>query len=160
MSEKEFVEQIIKWRIKLFRKIYYMIHHKEAAQDLVQDTFFKAYKNLQRYDSSKNFSSWLFAIGIRLAIDYLRSPERRIDYVNGKMEQLAGPDEREHETYKIVRRAVCDLSEPYFTLVRLKYFEALSEKEVMVKTGSSLAQVKSRLFRARRRLAKRLKNEL
>ncbi len=61
--------------------IYYKTHHKETAEDLTSETFFKALKNLKQFDQSRSFRSWLYGIAHNAVIDHYRRsrPTQDID---------------------------------------------------------------------------------
>ncbi len=56
----------------LYSFIFRMTRNKEDSQDIVQDTFFKVWKNLKKYRAEENFKTWIFTIARNTAIDYLR----------------------------------------------------------------------------------------
>ena len=61
---------------KIYRFIYYKTLHKETAEDLTSETFFKALKNIKSFDSSRSFSSWIYKIAQNTVIDYYRTLKR------------------------------------------------------------------------------------
>lgn len=61
----------------VYRLAYRMTGRAEDAEDVVQDTFVRAYKQLARFESRSNFATWLYRIGFNCAIDYLRARPRR-----------------------------------------------------------------------------------
>ena len=65
---------------KIYKFIYFKTHHKETAEDLVSQTFFKALENIKGFDPSKGkFSSWLYRIARNCVIDYYRTKKAKID---------------------------------------------------------------------------------
>ena len=61
----------------VYRLAYRMTGRAEDAEDVVQDTFVRTYKQLARFESRSNFATWLYRIGFNCAIDYLRARPRR-----------------------------------------------------------------------------------
>jgi RNA polymerase sigma-70 factor, ECF subfamily len=57
---------------KIFSYIYLLVHDKEVAEDLTQDTFIKAYKNWDQFNGESHLFTWLFRISRNVTIDYLR----------------------------------------------------------------------------------------
>lgn len=57
---------------RIYRFIYYKTHHKETAEDLTSQTFFKALEHIQDFDPERNFSAWLYRIARNVVIDYYR----------------------------------------------------------------------------------------
>ncbi|WP_246021286.1 RNA polymerase sigma factor [Paenibacillus lentus] len=66
-------EQIMnKYQRKIFSYCYHMLGHYAEAEDAAQDTFIKAYKNLEKYQPDKSFEVWLYTIASNTCIDALR----------------------------------------------------------------------------------------
>lgn len=61
----------------VYRLAYRMTGRAEDAEDVVQETFVRAYKQLARFESRSNFATWLYRIGFNCAIDYLRARPKR-----------------------------------------------------------------------------------
>ena len=70
--ESAFRELIRRYERPLFSIIYRMIHDRELAEDLAQDTFIKVLNNIEKYDPSYKFSSWIFKIAHNTTIDHIR----------------------------------------------------------------------------------------
>ena len=65
---------------KIYRFIYFKTHHKETAEDLVSQTFFKALQGIKDFDSGTGkFSSWLYRIAKNCVIDYYRTRKSEVD---------------------------------------------------------------------------------
>lgn len=72
-GEDEALRELVQRHIPaVYGFIFRMVGDAHAAEDLSQDTFVKIWKNLRRYDVTKPFRTWLFAIAKNVAIDYLR----------------------------------------------------------------------------------------
>lgn len=71
-------EEILKrYQIDVQRIAYYILRDYQDAEDLTQDIFIKAYKNLKRYDSQRSFRAWLFTIATRECLSFLRKRKWR-----------------------------------------------------------------------------------
>ncbi len=129
----------------------------DAADDLAQDTFLRAYENLHRYNGSSRFGTWLFTIGRRLGLNANRrirsGGEARLPKtVEGNdpaPPQVAA--EREHHA-RLWKAAATLLSEPEYAAVWLHYVEGMATAEVGRVLGRSRVAVKTMLFRCRRKL--------
>ena len=65
---------------KIYRFVYFKTHHKQTAEDIVSQTFFKALQNIKDFDPGKGkFSSWLYRIARNLVIDHYRTRKSEID---------------------------------------------------------------------------------
>ena len=61
----------------IYRLAYWMTGKPEDAEDVVQETFVRAFQRLDRFEARANFATWLYRIGFNCAIDYMRSRQRR-----------------------------------------------------------------------------------
>lgn len=64
---------------KIYNFIYFKTFHKETAEDLTSESFFKALKNIGKFDTSLNFSSWIYKIAQNTVIDHYRTFRRTED---------------------------------------------------------------------------------
>src|SRR2546426_6322801 len=62
--------------VKLFQLIYRMIGNEQDAEDMVQETFLRAYKQLDRFESRAGFGTWLHRIAVNCSLDLLRKRKR------------------------------------------------------------------------------------
>ncbi len=156
-------EQLVRrYQVSLLRFINERVHCEADAQDLVQDTFVRAYQRIDRYRDAWRFSTWLFTIGHRLAISHLRS--RRVRK-SAQAEEIASLPDRRHDTRpgqlmmedegrkRFWDAAAAVLTDEQMAAVWLYYVEGLSAPDVAKVLGRSWVSVKTMLFRARRRLA-------
>lgn len=71
-DDKAFEMLVEKYLKPLYNFIFQLVHDKEVANDITQDVFVKAWKNLTSFDEQKKFSTWLFAIAKNSAFDFLK----------------------------------------------------------------------------------------
>ena len=150
---------------RLLRMILGMIRNLDAAMDIVQESFVRAYQALDRFEEGQPFYPWLSTIAVNLALNHLKrsSRETSLDPVThdrpgtdpGPFEklQLAENDRRFME-------AVHELPEQYRTVFILRNFEELGYEEIAARLAISVGTVDSRLYRARRLLVEKLKDLL
>jgi len=75
----------------IYRLAYRMTGKPEDAEDVVQETFVRAYRQLGRFEARSNFATWLYRIGFNCAIDYMRSrPHRESTEAPDTLEQMSG----------------------------------------------------------------------
>jgi len=152
-----FAELVERYGIQLFKFLHYKTASLQDTEDLVQDTFVKAYENIHRYRDSWKFSTWLFTIAARLAYSHLRNP--RSFQTVGEVES-GGPEPgqtiAEQETYRSLWTLAKDLSRNQYQALWLKYAQDMSIKEIADVMRKSQVNVKVLLYRARVNLAKRL----
>jgi RNA polymerase sigma-70 factor (ECF subfamily) len=157
--EVSFAELVERYGARLFHFLYHKTGNVQDAEDLVQDTFVKAYQNIHRYSNSWKFSTWLFTIAKRLASSYYRRLRR--SQTIAKVE--AGvPEPGEIVTQEESRQSLWatarDLSRNQYQALWLKYAEDMSIKEIARVMIKSQVNVKVLLYRARINLAERLRN--
>jgi RNA polymerase sigma-70 factor (ECF subfamily) len=154
-------------RPKLLALAMRVLGDADDAEDAVQDAMIKVWRHLGRFEGRAAFSTWLHRIAINAALDRLR---RR-----GTVHVAAGtPDEHQHntvepalpetperiyaraETAVVVRRAMARLSDTHGEALRLCDLEGESYATIAAVTECPLGTVMSRLFHARRKLAREL----
>lgn len=142
-----------------FRVAYLIVADADAAQDVTQEAFVRAYRALDRFDTRQPFRPWLLRIVSNLARNDRRSNARREAmrerYQRGELSVHAASPEREIEREEDARRvweATGALSDEERTLLYLRYFLDLSVGEAAEIIGRPVGTVKSRAHRALRRL--------
>lgn len=154
-----FAELVERYAVPLLRFLHHQTNHVHDAEDLVQDTFVRAYGNIDRYRSSYKFSTWLFTIARRLASSRFRSL-RRPQVVAETASADPGPHEAmaQREAKRSLWDAARGLSANQYRVLRLRYAEDMSIKEIAQVMGKSQVSVKVLLCRARTQLAQKLEN--
>jgi RNA polymerase sigma-70 factor (ECF subfamily) len=131
---------------------------RHDAEDLVQDTFIKAYQNIRRYDGSWRFSTWLFTIATRLATSHRRRKRPRHDIVRPRLQARAADElAQEREEGRSLWALAAELPGGQNQALWLKYAEDMSVKEIARAMGKSQVCIKVLLYRARENLARRLR---
>lgn len=149
----------------LAQYLYRFVYRRDAALDLTQETFVKAYQNLHRYDNARPFSTWLFAIASNLAKDHLRKTSRYVEVPLSESPEeemeLRQPD-RQLETLELgqaIEDAIASLPTLYREPLLLRHSAGLSVEQTAEVLGTTVAVVKVRLFRARSKLQEILGKE-
>ena len=140
------------------------IHDFHYAEEIMQDTFLKAYKKLPTLKNHKQFAGWIHVIANRLCIDWVRKqkpamqsledtrPEEieKSSYTHHMSEQRV--TERVEYCNELVQKLLEKLPENERAVVTLYYFDEMSTKEIGEFMGVSVNTITSRLQRARKRL--------
>src|ERR671929_147726 len=71
-DDQAFALLVQRYERKLIRVLRGLVHDEELARDLAQETFWKVYTRLDRFDAARRFGPWLFRIGVNLGLDHLR----------------------------------------------------------------------------------------
>jgi len=148
----------------IYNLAYRMLGGATEAEDAAQEVFLRAYTHLDSYAPSYKFSSWILSIASHYCIDLLRKCQNQ----SVSMEEIDGlrwipndsprpePQALERDQERSIRRLLAELPEHYRLAVVLHYWEGLSYEEIAEVTDDSESAIKSRLYRARRRLAELL----
>ncbi len=144
----------------VFALTYRMLGNYSEAEDAAQETFLRAYSRLHQYDPQHKFSTWLFSIANYHCIDRLR--KRRVQFVGldespvvfSLESESAGPEKEAlaAEQAEEMQALVNQLEPDYRTPLVLRYWNDCSYQEIADVMDISVAAVKSRLFRARKKL--------
>jgi RNA polymerase sigma-70 factor (ECF subfamily) len=136
----------------------------DRAEDVVQDTFLRAFRFLHTYDPKRRFATWLYAIARNLCIDRHREFVRKaqVDIESVQPKHLAAAQEHrnplslleEREDRERLLEAVEKLPEKYRTPIILCYAEGLPYQDISDILGISLNNTKIRIFRAKKMILK------
>jgi len=156
-------------RKKIFNLAYQYVHNAEDAEDILQETFIKAFRSLPKYDlqNRTSFSPWIYRIGINCSIDYLRRTKRIRE--NKRMDdfphisstsQNSDPEysSRLKETRQKIDEFLKNLTERQRMIFILKHYQELSTKEIAEHMNCSEGSVKKQLFRAVGAIKKQFKD--
>ena len=156
---------------KIFRLALHITQNREDAEDVLQETFLKAFEHLNQFQGNSKFYTWIVRIAVNQALMKLR--KRKSDRAVSLDEQLdtgedtvareiAAWDENPEQRYSreelnhILTSAVDDLTPIYRAVFVLRDIEELSTEETAEALNLSVPAVKSRLLRARLQLRDKL----
>jgi len=160
-----------RYRGRLYNFVFRFVGEPETAEDIVQETFLRAFRKREDYKAIANFSTWLFTIAGNLAKSELRRRKRwRLFSLDRDEESGTGmdlPDEsfrpdkmtESSITDVQIQRAINSLSDNYRQVVLLRDVEGLSYQEISEVVNCPVGTVKSRVSRARLKLQQKLRNE-
>ncbi len=170
MSDIEIVESVKKdlsaykyiidrYETKLFRYIQRILYiSKEDTEDILQEVFLKAYKNINGYDSKYSFSSWIYRIAHNEAISFLRKKKSVIES-NQDIEifdkissgEDIGDDFVIELKRKEVRELLSKLDSKYREVLILRYFEDMGYNEISDILHTSVGNVSSLIDRGKKK---------
>jgi RNA polymerase sigma-70 factor, ECF subfamily len=160
-DHQAFAVLVRRYERKLIRVLSRLVREPEQARDLAQETFWRVYVRLDRFDTSRRFGPWLFRIGVNLGLDWLRSnrndlpPAASINRTDadGKLTfELSDPDPRiQAELAQEVQFVLALMPVSYRTILVLRDLEGFSSSEVAAIVGRREATVRWRLSKARER---------
>jgi RNA polymerase sigma-70 factor (ECF subfamily) len=165
-------EQLVKrYDRNVFRIAQHITQNREDAEDVVQEAFLKAYRNLQQFQGQSKFYTWLVRIAVNEALMKLRrrKPERTVsldediqtdeDSVPREVADWSPNPEQQYnqaELREILTKTIQGLPQSFRTVFVLRDVEGLSTEETAEALELSIPAVKSRLLRARLQLRERL----
>ncbi len=153
-------EELVRRYERLVGKVLYPYARREiSVEDLVQETFLRAYDRLETFNPDYRFKTWLLAIANNLGIDTLRRRKEIVEFNPETHAAVSGGPESEavrKDLSRSVQAAIATLPETYGVPLVLRYSEEMSYAEISEVLTISVPAVKSRLFRARNMLAGRL----
>lgn len=156
-DDRAFAALVLRYERALIRILARLVHDEEQARDLAQETFWRVYNRLDRFDTSRRFGPWLFRVGVNLGLDTLRRhgppPASSIDRASGEGRrafELADPDPRDRDDLAQEVRFVLErLPAAYRAILVLKDLEGFSTAEVAAIVDRREATVRWRLAKAR-----------
>jgi len=156
---------IDKYRHMVYTLALQVLKNEPVAEEVAQDTFFKAYKALDSFEGRSAFSTWIYRIAYRQAISRLRKTKNREVSFN---ETTFHPEESQNpgdilfegDRSKFLKEALKRLKGDEATILTLYYYEDKKVDEIAEITGLSAANVKIKLFRGRQNLHKMLQSIL
>jgi len=171
MSDNDYIRRILagetdcfapltgKYSKQVFSLIFRIVGNREDAEELTQDAFLKVYKSLKSFRGDSSFSTWLYRIAYNIAI----SAERKQKNAFIHLDEAVIPDMEDEESdfdadttdetlTDRLRRALEQLAPDDRAMITLFYMHNKSMQEIAVITGLTETNVKTRIFRLRKRL--------
>ncbi|HWB95534.1 MAG TPA: sigma-70 family RNA polymerase sigma factor [Bryobacteraceae bacterium] len=152
----------------VFRLAYRMTGNQQDAEDVVQESFLRAYRQLGRFDNRSSFGTWLYRIAVNCALDLVRARKRRSEQTALGEEQLdpvlnlpatGSTPERMAMSGEISRRvaaAMQTLSENERSAFVMRHFEGMSIEAISGLLGVQPGAAKHSIFRAVQKLRRSL----
>lgn len=170
-DHRSFDELMLRYQEKVLNTCFRFVGDEDDARDATQDIFVKVYRALDAFKPKAKFSTWLYRIAVNHSLNVLRSKKRRawikrLSLNAGDQHEIGLiPDHANNpenamdreEKFKRVHQMLDSLKEEQRVAIILHQFEGLSYKEIAAVMNISVSAVESRIFRARQKLAKLLK---
>jgi len=171
-DKKAFGMLVEKYQRRLNRLLSRMVRDQSEIEDIVQDSFIKAYRAINNFRGDSAFYTWLYRIGINTAKNHLVKLGKRPKAMNEvEIEEIENfedaPDLRSHETPEssmMSREIVASVNQTIEALpnelkeaISLREMDGLSYEEIADLMNCPIGTVRSRIFRAREVIAEKLK---
>ena len=154
-----FCELVRIHRIGVIAVVYRMCGDAQLAEDMAQEAFLRAWKNLHSYKSKSPFKNWLYRIATNAALDVIRRERETVALESVQLSTTdMGPEIAlaQKEMGERVQQAVLELPPASRAVLILREYEGFSYKEIAETLGIPLGTVMSRLNYARTTLRQRL----
>ncbi len=165
-DDEAFTELVTTYQNPVYNLCYRMLGDAQEAEDAAQETFWRAYQAIRRYDRSRPFATWLLSIAAHYCIDQQR--KRRLptleidDWMEEVLPDLTPDPERsvsKAQEHEMLRRMLKGMNPQDRAALILRYWYEFSEEEIARSLQISISAVKSRLYRARLRMAELWQSE-
>jgi RNA polymerase sigma-70 factor (ECF subfamily) len=159
-NEEAFGNLIESYQTRVYNLCYRMLGSIEEAEDAAQETFWRAFQNMKRYDPTRSFPTWLLSIAAHYCIDKQRRKRLPSFDLDGLTEEII-PDSSptpekvacQTEEHRQLHQLVDKLGPQDRAALIMRYWYDFSDDEIAQALSLSVSAVKSRLFRTRRQLA-------
>ncbi len=156
-----------RYKERLYATVYHMTANHEDANDLVQDTFIKAFKSIESFRGRSSFYTWAYRIAVNRTINFLKRRKNRNQYSLDDLDSSiqTDPDLVEMMSHVTPRReagltelqeklneALQKLSEPHRAVVTMHDIQGMTHADIAKALKCSEGTVRSRLFYARQQL--------
>lgn len=170
-NREAYRELFARYQKKLFTYIYHLVGSREETEDILQNVFSKTYRNIENFDTSRKFSSWIYRIAHNEAVNFLKRKSKRymiswedVSTSKDKLDTATSeerPEERmEHqEIVKEIDSALTKLPLKYQQVLKLRYFEERSYEEMGKILGKPLNTVGTLINRAKKKLLEVVQKE-
>ncbi len=163
-DQKAFSELMSSYRDSLLVFILKYARSEEDAEDIIQESLQKVFRNIKLYNSQYSFSTWVYNIAKNTSMDYMRKNTRNpILQLNENTEQAILEEKNSPESelinkqnLKRIERIINDLKTPYREVAELRFINDLSYEEISVMLNIPINTVKTQLKRAREVLKNKL----
>ncbi|MCA0269411.1 MAG: sigma-70 family RNA polymerase sigma factor [Bacteroidetes bacterium] len=171
-DQRAYERLVAKYERALYHHILRLVRSRDDVDDLVQETFIKAFAALEAYTPQYAFSTWLYKIATNHAIDHLRkrriattSIDRPIQTKDGEM-QMELPDDTyrpdkplvEDQRRTLLAEAVEQLPDKYRRVIEMRHQQEMTYEDIAETLDLPLGTVKAHIFRARELLNRYLRD--
>lgn len=172
-DESAYHALVEKYQNALYHHIRRIVRDRAEIEDLVQESFIKAFSALESYSTQYAFSTWLYKIATNHAIDFLRKKRLRTQSIDKPIKTKEGEMEVElpDTTYRpdrhivedqrktLIQEAIDALPQKYYRVIVLRHQHEKSYEEIARELDLPLGTVKAHIFRARELLNKYLRDK-
>jgi len=153
---KNFIDE---FKIPLFNYIYRIVYNRNDAEDILEETFIKIFKNIEKIDFKGNFKSFIFKIARNSCIDFFRKRKNIFPF----MDEIYEREDKFYERMELkgkIERALSFLQKDEREIIILKYMENFKIKEIAEILDIPENTVKTKIFRGLKKLREIFYNKI
>ena len=157
-DRQAFEALLVKYQRPVYNAAYRMLNNSEDARDVTQRVFRKVYENLDQYDPSHRFFSWIYRIAMNESINWLKKSSRQEALEHEASDQGDGPEKQAGDAQlgEGMEAALMMIKSEYRAVIILKHVLGCSYIEISEVLDIPEKKVKSRLYAGRQLLQERL----
>ena len=152
---------VLKYQSRLISTAFKFVKDVQIAEDIVQDSFIKAYKALESFREDSSFYTWIYRITVNTSKNFLVSKKRKSELLNSDLSEEASYEIEPVETYspedllqatqlkKVITETIDQLGEDTRTALTLRELDGLSYEQIADVVNCPVGTVRSRIFRGR-----------
>ena len=152
---------VLKYQSRLISTAFKFVKDVQIAEDIVQDSFIKAFKALESFREDSSFYTWIYRITVNTSKNFLVSKKRKSELLNSDLSEEASYEIEPVETYspedllqatqlqKVITETFDQLGEDTRTALTLRELDGLSYEQIADVVNCPVGTVRSRIFRAR-----------
>lgn len=173
-EEKQWIEEVLsgnkqayahiinKYKNPLYATILRMTKNEQDAVDLVQESFIKIYHQLDKFEGKSSFSSWMYRVAINHCIDEFRKKRHKVEHVDIREDDVKDDQHPEviflkKEQHRQLEKLIDGLPEDERMILLLRYINEQSYNDISELMNVSIATVRNKLHRAKKKLRRKAK---
>lgn len=150
---------------RIYNSIHRIVSHTAEAEDILQETFLTAFKEISKLSGVASFEAWVKRVAINKSISHLRKKKIEFsDLDHTEIEAEKDYDTQENELFETqvhdVRKSIDNLPQGYKTIVCLYLFENIPQEEIGAMLGISHNTVRTQYHRAKKKILLSLKDKI
>ena len=164
-DKKAYEVLVLQYQDRLVFSVYKFLKDYELAQDIAQEAFVKAFKNIEKFRGDSSFYTWIYRIAINTAKNFLSSKSRKSEIYDDEIMELKlsesavtseNPENilEAEELRSLMMDAIQDLPDDIRTTLSLREFDGLSYEEIAEVQNCPIGTVRSRIHKGREILDK------
>lgn len=142
----------------MFNISYRIVNNKDEAEDVLQDSFLKAFQNIQKFENENAFGGWLKRVVINSSIDLVR--KRKLSFISVEEANIAETEDEEIQyDVESLRACILQLPDNHRIVLSLFLFEDQSHKDIAALLNITEGTSKSHYHRAKKKLVQLIKEK-